>query len=298
VLTGFIKLLFKLVGGSSEERPITEEDLEFIVSIGTREGTIDMDKQFLLSSVFEFSDTVAREIMVPRTDMKAIQLDSPYEKVVEAALESGFSRIPVYEDSIDKVVGVFYTKDLITPPQPEEKEGFLRSRMRPPVFVPESKKISELLKQFQKEHTHMAIVVNEFGGTEGIVTLEDVIEELLGEIQDEFDVEPDRLIELPNGNYIADARVDVEVLEDSLGLEFPEEREYESLGGFLMEMAGEVPGEGWVYTYGAYTFEVTEADANRVNKVRIQPDTHEERQETAAAAEQTDVPPATGTVGE
>jgi magnesium and cobalt transporter len=249
---------------------VTEEDIEYIVSLGRRQGSLDKDKEHLLSSIFEFSDTTAREIMVPRTDIVAVSVDSAYERVVEIGLESGFSRIPVFEVSVDKIVGIFYAKNLITPPQPEEKGNFLANRMRPVVFVPESKKISEVLKLFQQDRIHMAIVVDEFGGTGGLVTMEDIIEELLGEIQDEFDVEEERLVKIEDGIYTADARINVEDLEEPLGLTFPEDRDYESLGGYLMEAAGDVPSEGWERRYQDYLFRVIEADPQRVLKVHIE----------------------------
>jgi CBS domain containing-hemolysin-like protein len=271
VLTQAIKGVFWIVGSRFRHgQPITEEDIEYIVSLGRRQGSLDKDKEHLLSSIFEFSDTTSREIMVPRTDMVAVPVDSTYERVVEIGLETGYSRIPVYEGSIDRIVGIFYTKNLITPPQPEEKGNFLASRMRPVVFVPESKKISEVLKLFQQERIHMAIVVDEFGGTGGLVTMEDIIEELLGEIQDEFDAEEERLVRNGDGTYTADARINVEDLEDPLGLTFPEDRDYESLGGYLMEAAGEVPAEGWERRYQDYLFRVVEADPQRVLKVQIE----------------------------
>ncbi|MEE8396661.1 MAG: hemolysin family protein [bacterium] len=272
VITTFIRLLFAITGGDAESREkLTEEDIEFVVGLGHREGVIDKQQESLLSSVFEFSDTTAKEILVPRTDTVAIALDTPYEEVLETTLESGFSRIPVYEDSIDRVVGIFHTKNLIIPPKANEKTDYLRTRMGKAVFVPESKKISEVLKLFQKNRIHMAIVVNEFGGTEGIVTMEDIIEELLGEIQDEFDMEEQRLLKNSDGSFTADARVDIEAVEEALGLEFPEDREYESLGGFLMELAGDVPTVGWKQEFGGFAFTVVAADANRVIKITIEP---------------------------
>ncbi|MCZ6730808.1 MAG: hemolysin family protein [SAR324 cluster bacterium] len=270
VLTHFIRLLFRLVGGTGENRSIvTEQDIEYAVSLGRREGAIDKDKEHLLSSVFDFTDTTAKEIMVPRTDMLTLFVDTPYVEVMQISLESGFSRIPVKEETIDNVVGIFYTKDLLPAPKAQQKGKFLRSRMRPAVFIPESKKISEVLKLFQKDRFHLAIVVNEFGGTEGIVTMEDIIEELLGEIQDEFDIEEKRLMELSDGSFIADARIDIEELEQALRIDFPEEREYESLGGFLMEQAGDVPAVGWRHSFKKFDFSVTEADVNKVIKVHI-----------------------------
>lgn len=274
VITRFIRFSISTFGGQVRPNtPVTEADIEYIITLGQREGTLDAAKQRMLTSIFEFTDTTAREIMVPRTDVVAIAVDTPYEEVVHICTESGFSRIPVYDDSIDKVLGIFFAKHLITPPKPEEREGFLRARMRPAEFVPETKKISELLTQFQHERVHMAIVVNEFGGTEGIVTLEDVIEELLGEIRDEFDEDERLLVPQPGGAFLADARIDLDDLEMALQIDFPEKetRDYESLGGFMMAAAGEVPEAGWAHEYKGYRFIIVHADVNRVNKVRVEP---------------------------
>ncbi|MCH7479341.1 MAG: HlyC/CorC family transporter, partial [SAR324 cluster bacterium] len=271
VLTRFIRALLWAVGKGTEERPrVTEEDLEYIVSLGRRQGAIDQEKETLLISVFDFSDTTAKEIMVPRTDMHAVEVGTPYDELLKLTLETGFSRFPVYEESIDRVVGIFFTKSLLAPPATAEKGNYLRRKMGPALFVPETKKISEVLKLFQRNRLHMAIVVDEFGGTEGVVTLEDIIEELLGEIHDEFDTEQERVQEIPGGGFVADARVQIEELETFIKIKFPEERGYESLGGFLMEVAGDVPAEGWQHEYEGLAFYVQEADLNRVIKVRIE----------------------------
>lgn len=271
LLTGFIKGLFWVTGSRFRHGDrVTEEDIEHIVSLGRRHGALDEHKEELLSSIFEFTDTTVREIMVPRTDMVTISVGSPYEKVVEISLETGISRIPVYEETIDKIVGVFYTKNLITPPSPNETDSFLATRMRPAVFVPESKQISEVLRLFQRDRIHMAIVVDEFGGTGGLVTMEDIIEEILGEIQDEFDTEEDRLVPRGDNKWLADARINIGDLEDALDIQFPENRDYESLGGYLMEEAHDVPVVGWEQKSHGYCFRVTEADPQRVIRVEIE----------------------------
>ena len=270
VLTRFIRALLRLVGKGTEERPrVTEEDMEYAVSLGRRQGAIDQEKENLLISAFDFSETAAKEIMVPRTDMHAVEVGTPYDELVKLTLETGFSRFPVYEGSIDRVVGIFFSKSLLAPPGAGEKGKYLRRKMGPALFVPETKKISEVLKLFQRNRVHMAIVVDEFGGTEGVVTLEDIIEELLGEIHDEFDTEQERVQEIPGGGFVADARVEIEELETFIKIKFPEERGYESLGGFLMEVAGDVPAQGWQHEYKGHAFYVQEADLNRVIKVRI-----------------------------
>jgi CBS domain containing-hemolysin-like protein len=229
--------------------------------------------------------------MIPRTDLTALSFDTPYEKVIDVTQSSGFSRIPIYEDNIDRIIGIFHTKDLINIDGTMAKPGFLATNLRPAVFVPESKKISEVLRMFQQDRTHMAIVVDEFGGTAGIVTMEDIIEELLGDIHDEFDVKEDRILRLPGGGLMADARVAIDDLEGELGIEFPPERDYESLGGFLMEVAGEVPAAGWQHVFEGYSFQVSEADANRLIRVRIDPIATGE--ESSIAVEDSETTPVT-----
>ncbi|MDH4224180.1 MAG: hemolysin family protein [Deltaproteobacteria bacterium] len=273
LMTRLIRNLVHLAGGKLDRQTqVTEEDLFYMLRQGAISGSINKEQENLLSSVMDFSETIAREIMKPRTEMVALSLESPYEKVVELVRESGLSRIPIYDGSVDNIVGIFYSKFLITPPNEEEKKDYLAKRMRPPVFVPESKKINEILKLFQEERIHMAIVVNEFGGTEGLMTLEDVIEEILGEIQDEFDLdEAEKLVKTGDGTWVADARVDLVTLEETLGVWFPEERGYDTLGGFLMEIAGDVPEPGWQHTLAGQTFQVTKSDQKKVIEVRIIP---------------------------
>jgi CBS domain containing-hemolysin-like protein len=272
VLTRVVRWSISLFGGQLRPNaPISEEDIEYIISVSHRQGGIDREKQQMLTSIFDFTDTTAKEIMLPRTDVTAIAVDTPLDDVVKICIDSEYSRLPVYEDSIDKIVGIFYAKDLIRDIKKEERATYVRDRMRPPVFVPETKKLNELLKQFQQERVHLAIVVNEFGGTEGIVTLEDVIEEVIGEIRDEFDDEERLLVPIAAGGYMADAKVNIDDLRDTLKVPFPEEREYETLGGFLMEVAGQVPDAGWQTMHQGFRFTVTQAEENRVVKVRIMP---------------------------
>lgn len=271
VITWLIRGIFWATGSQYRRgERVTDEDIEYIVSLGRRQGTLDKDKESLLSSIFEFSDTITKEIMVPRTDMVAIPLESAYQMVVETSLRTGFSRIPVFEESVDNIVGIFHTKNLIASLEEKEEDSFIANRMRPVVFVPESKKISEVLRLFQKDRIHMAIVVDEFGGTEGLVTMEDIIEELLGEIQDEFDMEEERLVEIGGGIYLADARINIGELEEKLNISFPDNRGYESLGGFLMEEAHDVPAVGWSHSSRGFSYQVTQADPQRVIKVRIE----------------------------
>jgi putative hemolysin len=229
----------------------------------------------LLHSIIEFSDTVIREIMVPRTEMVAIEASSPSEEVLRTIIEAGHSRVPVYEETIDNIAGVLHVKDLFNslcswPAEGQAPKFDLRSRVRPTFYVPEVMKISELLKEFQRRKTHMAIVVDEYGGTAGVVTLEDIIEEIVGDIQDEYDVDEKQFRVLADNKVIADGRVNIWDLEQALGVKFPEQNDYETLAGFLMSRAGHLPRPGTVIQWGGLRFTIKEANDKRIGTVEIE----------------------------
>ncbi len=257
--------------GAKPAPSVTGEEIEYLIGLGSREGVLDAVKQELLNSVLEFADRVAKEIMVPRTRIVAIDADAPYVEVVRIATESGHSRIPVYKDSVDEIAGVLYAKALLTDLRTAQKpaEFQIKKYLRPAFFVPEQMKVSRLLKEFQRRRTHLAIVVDEFGGTSGLVTLEDVVEEIVGEIQDESDTEEARLTKLDSGAVLVDASVPLRELGAHLKIEFPEGGDYETLGGFVTAMAGKVPAAGSVVAWGGLTFTVRAADERRVTKVEV-----------------------------
>ena len=257
--------------GAKPRPSVTGEEIEYLIGLGGREGALDPVKLELLSSVLEFADRVAKEVMVPRTRMVAIAADAPYADVVRTAGDTGHSRIPVYKESIDDIVGVLYAKallaDLVAAATPADFQ--IRKYLRPAFFVPEQMKISRLLKEFQKRRIHLAVVVDEFGGTSGIVTLEDVIEEIVGDIQDEGDSEEARFKALESGAILVDASLPLHELEEHLKIEFPEDGDYETLGGFLTATAGRVPPQGSVVAWGGLTFTVRASDERRVTRVEI-----------------------------
>jgi CBS domain containing-hemolysin-like protein len=232
---------------------------------------LDEVKEELLNSVLEFADLLVKEIMVPRTKVIALDHAASYEEVMRTINENEHSRLPVYEESIDNVLGVVNIKDILKDVRhglkPEQFQ--LDKYLRPPFFVPELMKISRLLKEFQKRKMHLALVVDEFGGTSGIVTLEDVVEEIVGEIQDEHDVEEKPIKQIAPNRYLADASLNLRELEDLLGVAFPEEGDYETLGGFLTATAGKVPPPGALVAWNGLSFIVRAGDERRVLKVEI-----------------------------
>lgn len=273
IYVSFSRGVLKLFGANHEPGPptVTAEDLEHMLDQGALEGSFSEDGERLLRSVFEFSDTVVRELMVPRTDVVSLTIDMSLNEIIEELVACGHSRLPVYEGSIDEIVGVFYAKDVLNVMANGRVDSFhLRDYLRRPYFVPESKRVAELLTEFQSERLHMAIVVDEFGGTSGVITMEDISEEIFGDIQDEYDVEPPQMISLDEKTVQVDARVPIHEIEEFFDMELPDHPDYESLGGFLMTQAGGVPEPGHEVLWQGLRFRVLEADPKKVITVLIE----------------------------
>jgi CBS domain containing-hemolysin-like protein len=227
----------------------------------------DAEERELIMSVLEFTDTIVREVMVPRTDMVAIGGDASTDDAVDLVLESGRSRIPVTGESVDHVVGVIYGRDLLELFDQEASARSVRKIMHEAYFVPETKPISELLREMQANQQHMAIVIDEFGGTAGLVTIEDLIEEIVGEIVDEYDEEEPMIVEI-DGAWLVDARLDVDDLAEVVGVELPSD-EWDTVGGLVLELAGRVPEEGETFDHDGLVFTAYSVQGRRVAKVRV-----------------------------
>jgi CBS domain containing-hemolysin-like protein len=276
---GLVKLTSSIVrlfgGGRASPVPsVTSEEIEYLIDLGSREGVLDEVKEELLNSVLEFADRVAKEIMVSRTKVVAIDKDAPPDEIVRVVTDNPHSRMPVYEDSIDNVVGILLVREIIHEIRSGSKTFSMERYLKPPYFVPEQMKISRLLKEMQKRKTHIAIVVDEFGGTSGIATLEDVIEEIVGEIQDEADTEVAQVKPVAEGVFLADAGMslrDLEAFLTGIGSEvqFPEEGDYETLGGFVTATAGKVPPVGSLIVWNGLAFTVRAGDERKITKVEI-----------------------------
>jgi CBS domain containing-hemolysin-like protein len=261
---------------------VTSEEIEYLIEMGTREGVLDEVKEELLNSVLEFADRVTKEIMVPRTRMVAIDRNAPPEELVRVVTENPYSRMPVYDGTVDDVVGVLLVREIIRDLRPGAATPISVDRyLKPAFFAPEGMKISRLLKEMQRRKTHLAVVVDEFGGTSGIVTLEDVLEEIVGEIQDEADAEAAPVKALAEGAWLADASVPLHDLEAFLNeaartaegeqrdVRFPEEGDYGTLAGFVTATAGRVPPVGSTFAWDGLTFTVRAGDERRVTRVEI-----------------------------
>ena len=231
-------------------------------------------------SAVEFTETQVKEVMVPRTDIYGLELGTPLDQAVEASIEKGHSRIPVYADNMDRIKGLLYTKDLLRYINVEYNETLpsLESIMRTNlIFAPETQKISDLLTEMRKGGQHMAVVVDEFGGTAGLITLEDIIEELVGEIRDEYDPDEAMLLVLDDDTWVVDARMTIHDLRDAIGISLPDTGDYESVGGFVIAVHGSIPTKGTVIETAGFRFTVLASDARRVKKVEMKRRPAEER---------------------
>lgn len=270
--TWLSKVLVKVMGGEvSRTGPfITEEDIAFMLRLGENAGVIEQEERQLLANVFEFNDTLVKEVMVPRTDISALPMAASLEDVLREIREHGHTRMPVYGENLDDIKGFFHAKDLLEV-LPDKVESFsLADVVRPALFVPELEKISEVLKKFQRTKTHLAVVVDEYGGTAGILSLEDILEELVGNILDEHDDEKEELIQLDEGHYVAEGKASVYDIGEALGIQFPKDDRYETLGGFLIATSGKMPRRGERIVYGGWAFVVAEVDEKRVARVEIE----------------------------
>jgi|688.fasta_scaffold46011_3 CBS domain containing-hemolysin-like protein len=264
-------------GGKHQPGPqITEEELEFLVNVGEKAGVFEETKQDMISGVFEFDEIKVREIMTPRTDMTAIELKTPLHEAVKLAYESGHARIPVYDERIDNVVGILLAKDLLQfAANPEKMQTTkIQHLMRKPRRVPESKLIMDVFKELKRTKTHMAIVIDEYGGTAGLITLEDMLEEIVGEIQDEHDEEQAKIIEISPGIYDVMGQMNLDEFLDFFEIT-PAQihaeglQEAETVAGYMIQVTGDLPKVGQSTTIGPLVCEVSQVVRHRVERVRV-----------------------------
>lgn len=252
----------------SGRRKITEEEIQELMDAGEEEGLINEEENDMIRSIFALGTTVVREIMVPRTDMACVSVDATVREVLSDIIACGHSRIPVYEGTIDNIVGLIYAKDLLKYWGMSEAAVVLKKMMRVPYFIPESKNLEELLQEFKKKRVHIAIVIDEYGGTSGLVTIEDLLEQIVGDIQDEYDLEEEWLTEEPDGAVVVDARLPIEELEEHFGVEIEREK-FDTVGGLIFHLTGRIPSKGEEVTNDSIRLTVLDADERRIGKVRI-----------------------------
>ena len=284
ILSPALALPMKLLGdsnGSLEQHgTVTEDELRTLVDAGQEEGTVEEVERRMIHSVFRLSDTLVREIMVPRIDMSALEVNATLPEAVDVFVTSGYSRVPVYQDTIDNTLGTLYAKDLLKIWREAGEIESLHELMRTAYFVPEAKKVDELLEEMQSQRTHIAIVVDEYGGIAGMVTLEDIVEEIFGEIQDEYDdAEELPYQQLRDGEYLFVGRVDLDDFNDIMDSNLPSD-EADTLGGYIYSRLGRVPDPGEQVKQDGLLLTVEQVSSRRIRKVRaIRVDTETERKD-------------------
>jgi putative hemolysin len=236
------------------------------------QGLIERDERRLLQSIVDFGDTLVREVMTPRPDMVAIRADATYDELRAVFREQEYSRIPVYNENLDNIVGFVFIKDLLRLDPPETGQARLQTDLgrfiRSATFVPETKRVAEMLKEFQRKQVQIAIVVDEYGGTAGLVTIEDLLEEIVGEIRDEYDVETEPVVEEGQGSFVFSAKVNIDEVRNRLGVEIEPEG-FETVGGYVLTRVGRVPAVGETFEIDGLQVEVLEAERRRIHKVRM-----------------------------
>jgi putative hemolysin len=272
VLTFSNGLVLRVLGVKENPQAsfVSEEEVKYMIKEGADRGVFDETEHELIHSVFEFADTSVREVMVPKVKIHAIDVNTPTQEVVRSLVESGYSRIPVYEDSLDRIVGILYNKDVIAV-LGEGKPLILRNLVHKPYFVPETIKISELLNELRRRRMHMAIVVNEYGEVGGLATLEDLLEEIVGEIQDESETEDISPIQvLQGGDLVVDGSVTIRDLQSEQSLPFEESSEYDTIAGFMLTKLQKLPKGGEIVNHEGYKLTVVDMDAKRIARVKIE----------------------------
>jgi putative hemolysin len=250
------------------ESRISEEEFKLMLEEGTKTGVIGKTEHELIASIFEFTDTTAKEVMIPRPDVVALNIDMPRESTVRIVLEEGYSRMPVYRDTIDNIVGVVYTKDLLGLIE-YRNVIILQDIIRQAFFVPETKKISQLMRELQQRKLHMAVVIDEFGGTAGIITMEDIIEEIVGEIHDEYDEELKDVEQAADGSFVVNARMSVRGFNERFQVAVPETDEYETVSGFLHKLTGRIPDLNEEIVYDNLSFTIMKKSQRRIRLVKM-----------------------------
>jgi len=285
-LSAVTNFFVRLIGGQIKHRGpfVTEEELRLLVSVGEEEGVLEEEETEMIHSIFEFADTTVREVMVPRIDMVTLEADATVDEAVDLALQAGFSRIPVYKESIDEITGVLYTKDMLKQLREDHNTLPVRDLVRPAYFVPETKKLDDLLREIQQKRVHMVIVVDEYGSVAGLVTIEDLVEEIVGDIQDEYDREEKLYEKVSENEYIFDAKINIDEFNELMDTKL-DNTGYETLGGFLYAQLDKIPVVGDTIKFNNLTFTVLTTRGRRITQVRVVRDQKDQVSPTEQAEE-------------
>jgi CBS domain containing-hemolysin-like protein len=247
---------------------ITEDGINEFIEASEEDGLVNEEESEMIRSIFSLGSTVVREIMVPRIDMACVSVDATVHELLDTIIACGHSRIPVFENTIDNVIGLLYAKDLLKSWGDAEEQVQIRSLMRQPYFIPETKNLEELLQEFKRKRVHLAIVIDEYGGTSGLITIEDLLEQIVGDIQDEFDQEESLFTKNPDGSITADARMPVEDLEELFEVNIERDK-FDSVGGLIFHLTGKIPAIGDKIECVGLQLTVVDADERKIKKVCI-----------------------------
>ena len=271
VLNGFANLLLKLMGFRVNvgEAHHSSEELQYLLDQGRESGALDTVEHELIKNVFDFNERIVKNIMVPRTKISAIEMNCPGDEFIERITKEGYSRIPIYDDNIDQIIGIVHTKDIL-PIIAKGKELVLRNIIRKPYFIPETKKINDLMAEFQQKRIQIAIVLDEFGGTAGMATLEDIVEELVGEIQDEYDEETPVVEKISDTEYMVDASANVHDVNEFLPRELPESNDYDTISGMVSDLFDKIPDVGEHTEFHGYNFIIMKKTQQNIEFVKLE----------------------------
>lgn len=274
LLTFSTNSILRLMGvdPNTNDKNVTEEEIRMMVDVGSESGTIEDDEKEMIENIFEFNDKEVSEIMTHRTKIVSLPSDATYDEVMHIAIDERYTRIPVYQDTIDDIVGILHIKDLLGYSLRGERSGefSLQSLLRPPLVVPETKNLSALFREMQKGRMQLAVVVDEYGGTAGIATIEDMLEEIVGNITDEFDEEDQQIVLLPDGDYLVSGDTPLSDIEDVLDIDLPDE-DYDTIAGFIIHLLDRIPDETETpeVTYGNVVIKVESIEDKWIHKIRI-----------------------------
>ena len=269
ILNGINKFVLKLI--PKEEKSFdTEEELEILAELGEEKGSLDEEESDMIRSIIKFDDKTVREIMTPRVDILSLPSDASIDDAMDLIAKKQFSKIPLYKDNIDEITGIIYAKDLVPYLIGSRPNVKLQSISRNVYFVPEQKPIDDLLNDFKEKKISLAVVVDEWGGTSGMVTLEDIVEEVMGEIRDPYDLEKSPVSQINDQNFIVDGKISIYDLEEEIeGMSFPEDRDYDTLGGLILDNLEDIPKQGQSVVHDEWMIKVLDLDGNRITKVQI-----------------------------
>lgn len=271
VLNGFANLILRMLGFGVTMNEVhhSSEELQYLLDQGKESGALNLTEHELIKNVFDFNERVVKNVMVPRTKITAVEVDSPKELLLNTIISEGYSRVPVYDGSIDKIVGIVHAKDLL-PQLVDKLEIELKNIIRKPYFIPETKKINDLLAEFQQKRIQIAIVLDEFGGTSGMVTLEDIVEELVGEIQDEYDEEHPIVEQVSQTEYIVSASANIHDVNEYLPLDLPQSNDYDTLSGLVSELFDKIPDVGECKEFHGYAFTILKKTQQNIESVKME----------------------------